>query len=71
MIWAAIGYNGKTDLTFIETRMNAIGYQEMISLHFPAHWKDLAVHCGRFNVATSTSRSDIDFELLQHKISLF
>lgn len=42
MIWAAIGYNRRTDITFVESRMNSHDYQNMVGLHFPAYGNDLA-----------------------------
>lgn len=33
MIWAAIGHNGKSDIAFINERLNAFGYQQMLQDH--------------------------------------
>lgn len=30
MIWAGIGYNGKTDIVLVEGRMNATAYRNLI-----------------------------------------
>jgi transposase len=30
MIWAGFGWNGKTDMAFIDGRLNAVGYQNML-----------------------------------------
>lgn len=42
MIWGAIGYQNKSDLTFVDTRMKAVDYQRMIALHLPAYGDYLA-----------------------------
>lgn len=42
MVWGAIGYMKKMPLSFIETRMNAIQYQEMVAPHFPAYGYECA-----------------------------
>jgi DDE superfamily endonuclease len=42
MVWAGIGYHKKTDITFVETTMKAIDYQQMVALHLPTYGNDLA-----------------------------
>lgn len=64
MIWAAIGYNGRTDMTFIYTRMNAGAYQRMIALHLPSCGTDLAGSNWRFqqdNAPVHVARSTLAF----------
>jgi hypothetical protein len=33
MVWAAFGWNGKTNIAVISNRMNAQDYQQMLSIH--------------------------------------
>lgn len=42
MIWGAIGYLKNMPLAFIETRMNAQQYQEMVSPYFAAYGYECA-----------------------------
>lgn len=43
MIWGAIGYLKKAFLEFVDTRMNATKYQEMVAPLFPAWGYEMAV----------------------------
>lgn len=45
MVWGAIGYLKKMPLTFIDTRMNAQQYQDMVTPYFPAY----GYECAGFN----------------------
>ena len=33
MIWAGMGYNGLTDISFIDRNMNSLMYQEVLETH--------------------------------------
>lgn len=64
MVWAAIGYQNKSDLTFIDTRMNAVAYQRMIKLHLPHYGNDWAGPRWKFqqdNAPIHVARSTLTF----------
>lgn len=64
MVWAAIGYQNKSDLSFIDTRMNAVAYQRMIAHHLPAYGNNLAGPGWKFqqdNAPIHVARSTMAF----------
>ena len=38
MIWASFGWGGKSSICFVDGRMNAMGYREVLRHHLVAHW---------------------------------
>src|ERR1700712_3342495 len=73
MVWWAIGYIKKMPLSFIETRMNAIQYQEMVASHFPAYGYECAGLGWKFqqdNAPIHVAQSTFS-HFAQHGIRLF
>ncbi len=70
MIWAAIGYRGKTDIAFLEGKVNARKYQRTLEDHLLPHGARIGGEHWKFqqdNASVHTARSTIEW-FNQHNI---
>ena len=55
MVWAAIGFNGKTNICFVDSRLNSEAYVHILKSYFLPHANEL----GGPNLATPQSTQQV------------